>query len=169
MATIAPSGAQGSEFDDEPDVFVPLTPEQAAVVRAANPSTSPWWVVVGQIVVGLLAVGLALLWFDERVAKSLACGVLAVVVPAALFARGLTSQFARTNVGAAVMSFFLWELVKIVVTLGILFAAHRLVADLSWPAMLVGLVVAIKVYWLALAFRRPGKPVQVLTPHGKSN
>lgn len=169
MATIAPSGAQGSEFDGEPDVFVPLTPEQAAVVRAANPSTSPWWVVVGQIVMGLLAVGLALVWFDERVAKSLACGVLAVVVPAALFARGLTSQFARANVGAAVMSFFVWELVKIVVTLGILFAAHRLVADLSWPAMLVGLVVTIKVYWLALAFRRPGKSVQVLTPHGKSN
>jgi ATP synthase protein I len=169
MATIAPSGAQGSEFDDEPDVFVPLTPEQAAVIRAANPTTSPWWVVIGQIVLGLLVVGLALVWFDERIAKSVACGVLAVVVPAALFARGLTSQFAKANVGAAVMSFFLWELVKIVVTLGILLAAHRLVAGLSWPAMLVGLVVAIKVYWLALAFRRKGKPVQVLTPHGKSN
>lgn len=169
MATIAPTGAPGSESDGEPDNFVPLTPEQAAAIRAANPSTSPWWVVTGQIVLGVLVVMVAWLWFDERVAKSVACGVMAVVVPAAVFARGLTSQFARVNVGAAVMSFFLWELVKIVVTLGILFAAHRLVAGLSWPAMLVGLVVTIKVYWLALAFRRKGKPVLVLTPHGKSN
>ncbi len=169
MGTIAPSGAQDSDLDDGQSEFVPLTPEQAALVRAANPVTSPWWVVAGQIVLGGLLVGLASIWFDGRVVKSLACGVLAVVVPSALFARGLTSQFARANVGTAVMSFFLWELVKIIVTLGILFAAHRLVAGLSWPAMLVGLVVTIKVYWLALAFRRKGKPVQVLTPHGKSN
>ncbi len=162
MGTIAPSGAQGSETDDEPDDFVPLTPEQAAVVKAANPATSPWWVVAGQVVLGLVLVGLALALFDQRIAKSVAWGVMAVVVPSALFARGLTSQFAKANVGTAVMSFFVWELVKIVVTLGILFAAHRLVSDLSWPAMLVGLVVTIKVYWLALAFKRQAKPVQVI-------
>lgn len=169
MGTIAPSGAQGSDPDDELHDFVPLTPEQAALVRAANPATSPWWVVSGQVVLGGLLVGLASIWFDGRVVKSVACGVMAVVVPSALFARGLTSQFARANVGTAVVSFFLWELVKIVVTVGILFAAHRLVAGLSWPAMLVGLVVTIKVYWLALAFRRKGRSMQVLTPHGKSN
>ena len=162
MGTIAPSGAQGSEIDDEPDDFVPLTPEQAAVVKAANPATSPWWVVAGQVVLGLVLVGLALALFDQRIAKSVAWGVMAVVVPSALFARGVTSQFAKANVGTAVMSFFVWELVKIVVTLGILFAAHRLVSDLSWPAMLVGLVVTIKVYWLALAFKRQAKPVQVI-------
>jgi len=44
-----------------------------------------------------------------------------------------------------------------VVTLGVLLAAHRLVKDLSWPAMLVGLVVTLKVYWLALAFKRKPK------------
>ncbi|HEY8906552.1 MAG TPA: ATP synthase subunit I, partial [Rhodoferax sp.] len=81
-------------------------------------------------------------------------GVLAAVIPAALFARGLTSQFAAANPGAAVMSFFVWEFVKILVTISVLFAAHRLVKDLSWPAMLVGLVLSLKVYWLALAFKR---------------
>jgi len=154
MGTIAPSGQQDSPFDAEEPVFVPLTQEQIAAVKAANPPTSPWWVVLFQLIFGLVAVVLALIFFSQPVALSLACGVLAVVLPAALFARGLTSRFARANVGAAVMSFFVWELVKVFLTVGLLMAAHRWVADLSWPAMLVGLVIAIKVYWLALAFRR---------------
>jgi ATP synthase protein I len=57
--------------------------------------------------------------------------VLAVVLPAALFARGLTGQFARANPGAAVLSFFVWELVKILVTVGVLLTAHRLMDGLS--------------------------------------
>jgi ATP synthase protein I len=41
-----------------------------------------------------------------------------------------------------------------------LFAAPRLVTGLSWPAMLVGLVVTMKVYWVAL-FVRPGRKTNV--------
>ncbi len=92
--------------------------------------------------------------FGDLVAKSVACGVFAVVLPAALFARGITSEFAKANPGAAVVSFFVWELVKIGVTVGVMFVSQRLVEGLSWPAMLVGLVVTLKVYWLALAFKR---------------
>jgi hypothetical protein len=33
--------------------------------------------------------------------------------------------------------------------------------------MLVGLIVTLKVYWLALAFKRKAKPVQTLTLNGK--
>ncbi len=172
MVTIPPSIARRSGFDDESD-FSPLSREQAQALVKAHPVVSPWWVVLGQVVVGLVIVALAWAVFGVNVARSVACGSIAVVVPAALFARGLTSQFARINPGAAVISFFVWELVKIVVTLSVLYAAHRLVKDLSWPAMLVGLVVTIKVYWLALAFKRKEKPVQFIhgehLPHGKSN
>ena len=160
MVTIPPSKAYNTELDSEPPDFVPLTRLQAQALAKAHPAISPWWVVLGQVGVGSLATLVAWLVFGELVAKSVACGVLAVVLPAALFARGLTSQFARANVGVAVMSFFVWELVKIVVTIGLLFAAHRLVKDLNWPAMLVGLIVTLKVYWLALAFKRKPKPVQ---------
>jgi ATP synthase protein I len=160
MVTIPPSKARDSGFESEPADFVPLTRLQAQALARANPVVSPWWVVLGQVALGLLLVALAWLVFGELVARSVACGVLAVVLPAALFARGLTSQFARANVGVAVMSFFVWELVKIVMTIGLLFAAHRLVKDLNWPAMLVGLIVTLKVYWLALAFKRKAKPVQ---------
>ena len=159
METIAALRRPAHELDDEICEIVPLTPEQARRVKAANPSTSPWWVVAGQMVVGAVAVMLAWGLFSGLIALSVACGVLAVVFPAALFARGLTGQFARVNPGSAVLSFFVWELVKILVTVGVLLAAHRLVNGLSWPAMLVGLIVTIKVYWLALAYqRKPAGP-----------
>jgi ATP synthase protein I len=43
-------------------------------------------------------------------------------------------------------------MVKIALTVAMLFAAPRLVSMLSWPAMLVGLVVTMKMSWLALFF-----------------
>ena len=150
--------------------FTPLTADQAKVLREQNPSISPWWVVLGQLVVGIL-VSLAAWVVTGKfsVAVSAACGALAVVIPAALFARGVTGQFASANAGSAVMSFFVWEFVKIVMTVAVLYAAQRLVEDLSWPASLVGLVVTMKVYWLALAYKRKAKPVQNVTLNGKSN
>jgi len=149
-------GDEKSESD-----FVPLTAEQAQLLRLQHPSWSPWWVVLGQLLVGLVLVLLTYLATGRQaVAASAAWGVAAVALPAALFARGVTGRFARVNVGSAVLSFFIWELIKIVATVGILFAAQRLMTDLSWPAMLLGLIVTIKVYWLALAFKRKGQPVQ---------
>jgi ATP synthase protein I len=159
MATIPPSDGLDSEFGEEPSDFVPLTRSQAQALREAKPSVSPWWVVTGQVGIGVVSVLVAWFVFGDRVALSVLWGVLAAVVPAALFARGLTSQFAATNPGTAAMSFFLWEFVKIFVTVGMLFVAHRLVRELSWPAMLVGLVLSLKVYWLALAFKRKGGSV----------
>jgi ATP synthase protein I len=48
----------------------------------------------------------------------------------------------------------LWEGVKIVVSIALLMLAARIVQPLVWPALLAGLVVCIKVYWVALAWRR---------------
>jgi len=140
-----------ADEDGEVSDFMPLTAEQAQVLREQNPSTSPWWVVLGQVLVGVLVTLVA--WGisgKTSVAWSAAFGALAVVIPAALFARGVTGQFASANAGAAVMGFFLWEFVKIVLTVSILFVAHRLVMNLNWPVMLVSLVVTMKVYWVAL-------------------
>jgi ATP synthase protein I len=166
MTTMAPD----TDLADEVSDFTPLTAEQAQALREQNPSISPWWVVAGQLVVGVLVTLAA--WGvtgKSSVAVSTACGALAVVLPAALFARGVTGQFASVNAGSAVLSFFVWELVKILVTVVVMFAAYRLVADLSWPAMLVGLVVTMKVYWLALAVKRKSQPVLNTTLNGKSN
>lgn len=161
MATIAPSRWQDSDFEDGVDDFVPLTPEQVAAVKAANPVSTPWWVIAGQALVGCVVVSLAWLLFGGSIAKSVLCGVLAVVLPAALFVRSLASKFSKSSPGSAVISFFVWEMVKILVTLGMLFAAHRWVVDLSWPAMLAGLAITLKVYWLALAFKRKRQPMRL--------
>jgi ATP synthase protein I len=151
--------ADTEQSDDEE--FRPLSVEQAKQFRKEHPSLSPWWVVAGQFAMGLLVVALA--WGITQsadIAVSAACGALAVIVPGALFARGLTGQFAALNAANAVTSFFVWELVKILVTVAVLLAAHRWVVGLSWPAMLVGLVVTMKVYWLALLFKGKRQPVE---------
>lgn len=145
-----------SVFDDDADDrdFVPLTPEQAARLREANPPLSPWWVVVGQLMVGVLAALVAWgLTGRQSVGLSAGYGALAVVIPAALFARGLTSRLSRANAAAAVVGLFVWEAVKVAVTIVMLIAAPRLVPGLSWPALLLGLAVGLSVYWAALLVR----------------
>jgi ATP synthase protein I len=141
------------EEQDEASPVQPLSAEEARRVRELNPPLSPWWVVAGQAGVGLVSALLAwLLTGKQNVGWSVAYGSLAVLVPAAVFARGLTGKFASLNAGSAAVGFLLWEMVKIALTFAMLVAAPRLVAGLSWPALLIGLVLAIKVYWLALAF-----------------
>jgi ATP synthase protein I len=49
-----------------------------------------------------------------------------------------------------------WEMVKIGVAVALLAAAPRVVQGLSWPALLVAMVVCMKVNWLALLWRRRG-------------
>jgi len=141
------------EEPEEASPVPPLSAEQARRVREQNPPVSPWWVVAGQAGVGLVSALLA--WAitgRHNVGWSVAYGALAVVVPAAVFARGLTGRFSSLNAGAAAVGFLVWEMVKIALTLAMLALAPRLVAGLSWPALLVGLVLAMKVYWAALAF-----------------
>jgi ATP synthase protein I len=141
------------EEPDEATPVVPLSAEEARRVREMNPRMSPWWVVAGQACVGLVAALMAwLVTGKQNVGWSVLYGASAVWVPAAVFARGLTGRFSSLNAGAAAAGFLLWEMVKIALTLVAMLLAPRWVAGLSWPALLVGLVLAMKVYWVALAF-----------------
>ncbi|MEJ8836949.1 ATP synthase subunit I [Ramlibacter sp. AN1133] len=141
------------EDDEQESLPKPLTAEQARRVREQNPPVSPWWVVAGQAGVGLVAALLGwLLTGRQSVGWSVLYGAFAVVIPAAVFARGLTGRFSSINAGTAAVGFLLWEMVKIALTIGLLMVAPRWVAGLSWPALLVGLILAMKVYWVALAF-----------------
>lgn len=148
------------EEDANPSDFTPLTAEQAQVLREQQPSTSPWSIVGLQVVVGCL-VALAAWGLTGKPVSgwSAAYGALAVVIPAVLFARGLMSQFASINAVTAGFGFFVWEAIKIAVSVGMLFAAPRLVVGLDWLAMLIGLIVTLKVYWLALLMRPKRKTV----------
>lgn len=146
-------------LEDEQPPVKPLTAEEARRLREKNPPVSPWWVVGGQAVVGTVAALAAwLLTGRSSVGWSAGYGALAVVIPAAVFARGLTGRFSALNAGTAAFGFLLWEMVKIALTVAMLVAAPGLVRELSWPALLVGLILALKVYWVALAFAPRSRP-----------
>ena len=147
------SGRGGAQDEATESEFTPLSAQEAQALRERNPSVSPWWVVMAQVVVGAVAALLAwLLTGLPSVAWSLAYGALAVALPAALFARGLSGRLASVNPMTAALGFLVWQMVKLALTMAMLFAAPRLVVALSWPALLVGLVLALKVYWVALRF-----------------
>lgn len=146
--TIAPL----PETEEEPP-FKKLNADEARRLREQSPSVSPWWVVGGQVVMGLVvALAAWALTGRQNVGWSAGYGALAVVIPAAVFARGLTGRMSSLNAGTAAFGFMVWEMVKIALTVAMLVAAPRLVEALSWPALLVGLVLTMKVYWLALAY-----------------
>jgi ATP synthase protein I len=138
--------------------FKPLTREQAQALRAKEPSVSPWRVIAVQVVVGLVvAAGLALVTGQMSLGWSALYGATVVVVPGALMARGMTSKLTSVSPGASAVSFMFWQVVKIAVSVALLMLAPKLVQPLSWPALLAGLVLCMKVYWLALLWRgRPG-------------
>ena len=48
------------------------------------------------------------------------------------------------------MGIFGWELVKLVLCIAMLVAAPKLIPGLSWLALLAGLIVVMKTYWIAL-------------------
>ena len=134
--------------------FRQLSAAEAQRLRQDHPPVSPWRVVAGQTAVGLVvALAAWALTGRQDVGWSAGYGALAVVIPAAVFARGLTGRMSSLNAGTAAFGFMVWEMVKIALTVAMLVAAPRLVSGLSWPALLVGLVLTMKVYWIALAYQ----------------
>jgi len=158
-----PAGSIEPEWrkDDEEDLgtsqedFKPLTREEADTLRRVSPVLSLWRVVLAQVGVGcLVAVAAWLLTGRLAVVVSAGYGALAVVLPAALFARGLARQQLRLQGSPALAGFVVWEVVKVALTVAMLLLAPKLIADLNWLALLAGFVVTMKVYWAAMWFSR---------------
>jgi ATP synthase protein I len=145
----------------EPD-FKPLSADEARAWRQNHPQVSPWRVLLLQVGVGaLLALLTGLVTCQFHLAASAAWGAVAVVIPAVVFVRALSRQMRRTQPGSALMGLFVWELVKIVLTVALLLVAPKVVSDLNWLALVAGFVVTMKVYWLAMALgwmQRKSKP-----------
>lgn len=139
--------------DAEADTdFKVLSREEVYHWQQRHPQVSPWGVVGGQLVVGFFVAGLVWLLSGRSAwAASFLYGVLAVALPAAVMARALAR---RSGVaGAALLMFFVWELVKLLLTVMLLVLAPRLVNGLNWLALLAGLLVAVKMYGLVLWWR----------------
>lgn len=142
----------GSKDGAEQEKFKTWTKEEAQAWRRDNPSLSPWRVVAVQAVAGLVC-GAAVWAFTQRSGAvwSALYGAAAVVLPSALLARGMTRG--TRNPLAAAAGFMFWEMLKIGVAVAMLVIASRVVPNLSWPALLVSMVVCIKVNWVALLWR----------------
>ncbi|MFT6590815.1 MAG: ATP synthase protein I [Rhodoferax sp.] len=150
MPIITPSSVEKLDESEETD-FKSLSAAEAQALRELHPEASPWRVVRWQAGVGLLVALAAWGLTGSLVAGwSAAYGALAVVMPAMLFIRGLLRQRGAANAGAAVTGFFVWEMVKIALTVAMLFAAPRLILQLNWLALLAGFVLTMKVYWVAM-------------------
>jgi ATP synthase protein I len=134
--------------------FKALTREEAQALRARQSPLSPWRVVGLQAGIGAVVALLAVLFTGrQEMAWSVLYGAATVVVPGALMARGMTSPLSSMSPGASAVSVLLWASVKIMVSVVMLILAPKLVQPLSWPALLVGLVLCMKVYAVALLWR----------------
>ena len=161
--------SKGPQAEDaaESDDFKPLTAEQAGEWRARQPQWSVWTVVRWQMVLLLLGtvltLPLALVWGQPLWVASVFYGGLCVLLPTALMAYGLTGsrgarrRAAQPGQGAAMLAgVFFWEGVKIVLVIAMLALAPRLIPDVSWLGLLLGLVLVLKAYGLAFWLRSRG-------------
>lgn len=131
--------------------FTPLTPEEAQKVKLTSASVSPWLVLGWQFLAGVLVACAAWAWTEQPSAGwSAFYGALAVVVPAASFARGLSRQKQASSAERLLIGFAVWEAIKIGLTVAMLLAAPRVIVQLNWLALLAGFVVTIKAYWVAM-------------------
>ena len=98
---------------------------------------------VAGVVAGLLGGWAAML--------SAVLGGMCCVVPNGIMAVRLFASSQKKG-GPSPAAFFIWEFVKIALTLALLYATARLYHDLNWLALLGGFIVALKSY-LILIFR----------------
>lgn len=155
----------------EEEESTPLTAEQARQWRASHPQLRVTRVLAMQVVTGIVVVALTWAWTGRPlVAWSAAYGALVGVLPAALAARG-TARWAAPGFppAAALAGLMWWEAVKLVLTGGMLMAAPKILGAPSWPALLIGLVLTIKVYWVGLLLAQSMRSRQGQAQRVKTN
>lgn len=139
--------------DDDAPERAPLTRAEARALLAAKPGVSVLRVVALQAaVVAVVALG-ALALAGTGAALAALYGGLVVMLPAAAFAGGMRRWLVNLPPAFALFGFAFGELLKIAFTVALLLLAPRLIHPLSWPALLVGLVLTLQVYWIALLMR----------------
>jgi ATP synthase protein I len=128
-------------------------PTVTAGTQRAGWRTTVGFAIALQWTVILALAGVAWLW-GAVAARSLLAGGAAVALPNALLAAWLTLRLYRTGaVGMA--SMLAGELAKLGTTIALLvIAVGALKPEISWLALLVGVVAALKAQWLAVWFTR---------------
>ena len=140
------------EDEDAEQAYKTVSRQEAVELRKSLPILSPWLVVAMQSLAACLC-GLVVWLVTGSVGSmwSAIYGAAAVVLPNMLLARGMTKRAESPT--ALAVGFLFWEMLKIGVAIAMLVIATKVLPNLSWPALLIGLVVCIKVNWLALLWR----------------
>jgi ATP synthase protein I len=155
-----PPPLPSEEDQSEDPVFHRYSRQEAEQLRKTSPQVSPWRVVLWMLI-ACAVIGLASwLLFDAQIALSATYGSLVVAIPAAVLARGMTSPLSRMNLASGALAFMLWEMVKIGLSIGMMMLAPSLLPGLSWPALLIGLILTMKVYFVAAVYSPKSKPQQ---------
>jgi ATP synthase protein I len=155
------SGGQHAAHEDSWDVeqqdnnIVPLTRAEAEKLFGPNVSrpsrVTPFKVVMAQMV---LSLGATLLWWlfykpPGDAALSAFLGGAICWVPSALFAARLT----KLSGAETVMSWMIGEALKMGATIAMFVAIAFWYHDVRWVPLLVTYLIALKTYWIALAWR----------------
>jgi ATP synthase protein I len=128
-------------------------------VDSTGAQRAAWRAVVGktialQWIVILVFAGVAWAMAGTRGAQSLLVGGAAVAVPNALLALWLTLRLYRVG-AVGVASMLAGELLKLGMTITLLVVVVvALKPHISWLALIVGVVAALKAQWLAVWFTR---------------
>jgi ATP synthase protein I len=104
------------------------------------------------VLVCLTAVGAAL-WFGPVNAWSVMLGGASAFIPNGLFALRLSLHRGKSPESYPVV-FFLGEFAKIGATIALLVLVGRMVEPVSWPALVAGLIVALKAPLFAMLWAR---------------
>ncbi len=141
--TRRPTRSAGFADEAQDPPFKTLSREEAQALRVNLPQVSPWRVVAAQAAAGLLCTAIAWLVTQRSgAAWSALYGALAVALPGALLARGMTRRTGSAVAAAA--GFLFWEMLKIGVAIAMLVIAAKVVLTM---------VVCMKVNWVALLWR----------------
>ncbi|GAB2869503.1 ATP synthase subunit I [Paraburkholderia jirisanensis] len=154
--TEVPHAASQDAWDAELDNnIVPLTRAEAETLFGPNVSrpsrVTPYRVVIAQMV---LSLGATLLWWlfykpPGAAALSAFLGGAICWVPSALFA----ARLKKLSGGATVMSWMVGEALKMGATIAMFVAIAFGYHDVLWVPLLVTYLIALKTYWVALAWR----------------
>jgi len=149
------SSSDSWDAEAQENNIVPLTRDQAQKLfgpEVSRPSrVTPFKVVAAQMVLSLVATLVWWLFYKPPGAAALSAFLGGAIcwVPGALFAARL-----RTLSGAeTVMSWVLGEALKMGATIAMFVAIAFWYHDVRWVPLLVTYLVALKTYWIALAWR----------------
>lgn len=146
------AGAARGGWDSVEPELAPWTAGQVQQWRRGKQKLDVRRLFLWQLAFGVLTAVICGVLAGQSSAWSAAYGAVCVLLPGALFARGVLRP---APVGVAVVNFFVWEAVKLALTLALLALAPKLITGLVWPALLAGLIVTMKASWLAMMLR-PG-------------